>query len=155
DRIYKVDKVTSGSGATAVTQQFIDQTRDRDYSILASVNVMIFPWARHAFPWRPRYDGEAKPGAYKDLAAMVGFSLTSPNRDFVFGGAWFPRMSPVGVQLAWHLGLRDYPQPGSDPTRPIADRVIALKQTRVNGLAAGLVFGSDFFSKVFAPIFKP
>jgi hypothetical protein len=155
DNVYKVDKVTSGSSATAVTQQFIDQTRDRDYNLMTSVNVMIFPWARHAFPWRPRYDGEARPSFYKDFGAMMGFSVTNPTRDFLFGGAWFPRMSSIGLQVAWHLSLRDYPEPGTDITQPIPDRVIALKQTRVNGLALGLVFTTDFFTRVFAPIFKP
>ena len=55
DKLYTVDKLTTGTGSSAVTQQFIDQTRDRDYNILPSVNVMIFPFARPAFPWRPRY----------------------------------------------------------------------------------------------------
>jgi len=85
---------------------------------------------------------------------MFGFSLTNPSRDFLVGGVWFPSMSPVGVQVAWHLGLRDYPSPNTDITQPIPDRVIALSQQRVNGISAGLVFTTDFFSKVFAPIFK-
>jgi len=86
---------------------------------------------------------------------MFGFSVTSPNRDFLIGGAWFPRMSAVGIQAAWHIALRDYPPAGMDPGEPIADRVIALKQTRIDGISAGLVFTTEFFTKVFAPIFKP
>lgn len=155
DKVYSVDKVTTGSGAAAVTQQFIDQTRDRDYNILTSVNLLVFPWTRHAFPWRPRYAGEASPPFYHDLAAMIGFSVTSPARDFLVGGAWFPRMSPVGVQVGWHLSLRDYPPPNTDLTMPLAGRVILLKQTRVDGIAAGLIFSTDFFNNVFAAIFKP
>jgi hypothetical protein len=155
DKVYTVDKVTTSSGSAAVTQQFIDQTRDRNYNVLTSVNVLVFPWARHAFPWRPRYAGEASPPFYHDLAAMIGFSVTSPTRDFVVGGAWFPRMSPVGVQVGWHLSLRDYPPPNTDLSMPLAGRVILLKQTRVDGVAAGLIFSTDFFSNVFAAIFKP
>jgi hypothetical protein len=109
DNRYQVDKVTTGSGSDAVTQQFIDQTRARDYNVLATVNLMVFPWARHAFPWRPRFDGELRPAFYKDLGAMVGFSVTSPNRDFLLGGAWFHPSSPVGLQFGWHVALRDYP----------------------------------------------
>ena len=86
---------------------------------------------------------------------MFGFGIRNPNRDFLIGGAWFPRMSAVGVQFGWHLALRDYPQPGTDITQPLPDRVIVLKQTRLNGFSTGLVFTTEFFTKVFAPIFKP
>jgi hypothetical protein len=32
---------------------------------------------------------------------------------------------------------------------------VVLKQQRVDGIAVGLVFSTDFFGKVFSPIFKP
>lgn len=86
---------------------------------------------------------------------MFGFSITSPNKDFLLGGTWFPRPSPVGVQLAWHIALRDYPPKGFDITKPITDRTTTLQQTRINGVAVGLVFTTDFFSKIFTPILKP
>ena len=156
DNRYQVDKVTTGSGSSATTQQFIDQTRARDYNILATVNLVVFPWARHAFPWRPRFDGEPRPPFYKDLGAMVGFSVTSPNRDFLLGGSWFPRSSPVGIQLGWHIALRDYPPDDvKDLTQPVTGRIINLQLKRLDGLAVGLVFTTDFFGKVFAPVFKP
>ena len=152
---YQIDKVTTGSGTSAVTQEYIDQTSNRGYNILATANLIVFPWARHAFPWRPRFDGEPHSYFYQDIGTMIGFSVTSPSRDFVLGGSWFPPSSPVGVQLGWHIALRDYPPNGVDITQPITDRVITLKLKRLNGFAAGLVFTTDFFGKVFAPIFKP
>jgi hypothetical protein len=163
DKRFAVDTVTLPSGAT---EKFIDQTRSRDYNLLGTVNVIIFPWARHAFPWRARYVAtsttvpglartEKRPHFYNDIGPMFGFSITSPNRDFLIGGAWFPRPSPVGLQLGWHLALRDYPPSGIDITQPIADRVARLQQRRINGFFVGLVFTTDFFGKVFAPIFKP
>jgi hypothetical protein len=155
DNKYQVDKVTTGSGSSATTQEYIDQTRNRSYNLLATANLIVFPWARHAFPWRPRFDGEMHPPFYHDLGAMIGFSVTSPSRDFVLGGAWFPPSSPVGVQLGWHIALRDYPPNGVDITQPITDRVITLKLKRLNGFGVGIVFTTDFFGKVFAPIFKP
>jgi len=35
--------------------------------------------------------------------------VTEPNRNFLFGGAWFPQRNTVGVQVAYHLALRDIP----------------------------------------------
>lgn len=154
DKRYQIDNVTTGSGDSATTQTYIDQTRDRDYNLLWTANVIVFPAARHAFPWRPRYLGEKKPAWYTDLAAMGGFSLTSPSQDFVVGGAWFPKPSPVGLQFGWHIGLRDYPPKGFDISQPITDRVTTLQQTEINGFAFGLVFTTDFFTKVFSPLFK-
>lgn len=151
DNRFQVTKVTTDSES----ETFIDQTRARDYNLLGTVNVIIFPSARHAFPWRPRYVTERKPAFYHDLGAMFGFSVTSPNKDFLLGGAWFPRPSPVGLQVAWHIALRDYPPKGIDISQPIPGRVVTLEQRRLNGVAIGLVFTTDFFSKVFAPIFKP
>jgi hypothetical protein len=166
DKRFQIDTVTTGSGASATTQKFIDRTRSRDYNLLGTVNVIIFPWAWHAFPWRPRYvatsssvpglsQTEKKPGFYKDFGPMVGFSVTSPNKDFLLGGAWFPRPSPVGLQFGWHIALRDYPPKGSDITQPLTNRVTTLQQKRIDGFSVGLVFTTDFFGKVFAPILKP
>jgi hypothetical protein len=60
------------------------------------------------------------------------------------------------LQLGWHLALRDYPPSDvKDLTQPVTDRVINLNLKRVNGVAVGVVFTTDFFGKVFAPIFKP
>ena len=151
---FQVSTVTIGSGSSATTEKFIDQTVSRNYTILGTANIMIFPYAQHAFPWRPRYVGEKKPTFIQDLAPMVGFSITSPTKDFVFGGAWFPRTSPVGLQLGWHLALRDYPPNGLDLTQPVTSRVIVFPQKRVNGFFVGLVFTTDFFGKALAPIFK-
>jgi len=166
DKRFQVDTVTTGSGASATTQKFIDQTRSRSYNLLGTVNVIIFPWARHAFPWRPRYlatstsvpglmQTEKKPRFYQNFGPMFGFSITSPNRDFLLGGVWFPRPSPVGLQFGWHIALRDYPPDGTDITQPLTGRVVTLQQKRIDGFAVGLVFTTDFFGKVFAPIFKP
>ena len=155
DNRFQIDTVTTGSGSSETTQQFIDQTRSRDYTLLGTVNVIIFPWARTAFPWRARYLNEHKPSWYTDIGPMFGFSITSPSQDFFLGGSWFPRPSPVGVQVAWHIALRDYPPKGVDITMPLMGRSTTLQQRRIDGLAVGLVFTTDFFGKVFAPIFKP
>jgi hypothetical protein len=154
DERFQVSTVTTGSGNTATTEKFIDQTRSRDYTMLGTVNLLVFAERRHAFPWRPRHSGEKAP-RLSSVAAMIGFSLTSPSRDFLLGGAWMPPSSPVGVQIGWHVALRDLPPKGYVPGTVLTDRVVVLKQQRVDGLAVGLVFATDFFGKVFAPIFKP
>jgi hypothetical protein len=155
DNRFQVSTVTIGSGSTATTEKFIDQTQSQNYTILGTANLMYFPRAQHAFPWRPRYPGEKEPRWYTSLAPMGGFSLTSPTKDFFIGGAYFPRTSPVGVQLGWHIALRNYPPSGYIPNQPIEGRAIVLPQKELNGFFVGLVFTTDFFGKALAPIFKP
>ena len=86
DDRYQVVSQTTGSGSAAVTQKYIDQTRSRDYNMLATVDVVVFPTLRTNFPWKPRYPGE-RPRRLQNIGALLGFSLTSPNRDFLVGGA--------------------------------------------------------------------
>jgi hypothetical protein len=154
DNQFQVTTVTIGSGPTQTTEKFIDQTQSQDYTILGTANLMIFPWAETPFPWRPRYIGDRRPAYYKNLAPMVGFSLTSPTKDFFLGGAYFPRTSPVGIQLGWHIALRYYPPSGYVPNQPVEGRVVVLPQKELNGFFVGLVFTTDFFAKTFASIFK-
>ena len=90
-----------------------------------------------------------------DFGSMIGFGLGSPTKDFVVGAAWCPRSSPVGLQLGWHIALRDYPPDGTDMTKPITDPTVTLKQKRLNGVTAGVVFTTDFFAKTFGAVFKP
>jgi hypothetical protein len=155
DKRFQVVKQTTGSGDAAVTQVFFDETRSRDYNLLATVDLIVFPSSRHAFPCRPRYAGEKCSKFYHDIGPMIGFSITSPNRDFLLGGAWFPRQSPIGFKMGWHIALRDYPPKGVGINEPFTDPLTVLQQTRRNGLFLGMTFTTDFFGKVFAPIFKP
>jgi len=156
DDQFQADTVTIGAGDSATTQKFIDQTVSRSQTLLTNVALIVYPTRRHAFPWRARYAKEQKPAWYEDFGAMVGFSVTSPSKDILFGGAWFPRSSPVGLQIGWHIALRDYPPAGFDTSRPIPEdtHFVTLQQKRLNGVAAGLVFTTDFFTNVFASIFK-
>ena len=147
--------VTTGSGATASTQKFVEQTRARDYNLLATADVMVFPVARHRFPFRPRYPDEKRPHLYQDFGALLGFSVTSPNRDFLIGGVFFPRQSAIGIKFGWHLTLRDYPPDNLSASQPITDSVNVPSQELKGGLFVGLSFTTDFFGRVFAPIFKP
>ena len=155
DDRFQVAKQTTGSGATATTVTYIDQVRSRDYNLLYTVDLMVFPTARTNFPWKARYPGERRPGWYRDIGGLLAFSLTSPSKDFLFGGVYMPRRSPVGFKAGWHLALRDYPPEGIGVGQPLTDRTVVLSQTRKNGFFAGLTFSTDFFAKVFAPIFKP
>jgi hypothetical protein len=154
DKRFTVVKQTTGSGDAAVTQQFIDPTRDRDYSLLATADLMFFPHARHRFPFRPRYVGEPKPKPWHDLGAMFGFSLTNPNQDFLIGPVWFPRGSPVGLKAGWHLALRDMPPANLPLDTPITARTVVLKQKAVHGFYTGLSFNTDFFITFIAQAFK-
>jgi hypothetical protein len=149
DDRFQVVKQTTGS----VTETRIEQTRSRDYNILATVDVLVYPFARTNFPWKARYVGEEPPAFYKDFAALVGFSITSPNRDFLFGGAWMRRRSPIGLKAGWHVALRDYPPQNVPLGVPISQEV-GLEQEVKGGLFVGLTFTTDFFSKVITPIFK-
>jgi hypothetical protein len=155
DDRFQVVSVTTGSGATATTQKFFEQTRSRSYNLLATADVIIFPFARHRFPFRPRYADEKPPPRWHDFGALLGFSLTSPNRDFLLGSVFFPRQSAVGIKFGWHIALRDYPPEDFDVEQPITEPTTALSQTRKDGLFVGLSFTTDFFVRVFAPIFKP
>lgn len=152
---YQIDKVTTGSGDNAVVQQFIDTTSSRTFTIIPTVNLIYFPSARHGFPWRPRYAGEPRHPFTSDLGIMLGFGATSPNRDLLLGVSWFPRTSPVGLQLALHVALRDQPQDSLDVNVPLTGRVIRLQQKTLTGVSFGVVLTTDFFGNVFAPIFKP
>ena len=138
-----------------VQQTFIEQVRSRNYNLLATADIVIFPTVRTNFPWKPRYLGERRPAWYRDIGALVGFSVTSPNRDFLLGGVWMPHRSPVGIKAGWHVALRDYPPAGTLLSTGLTDRTILLSQKRKDGLFVGLTFTTDFFGKVFAPIFKP
>jgi hypothetical protein len=151
---FKVSTVTTGSGESAKTEKFIEQTVARDYNLLWTANLIIFPQARHAFPWRPRYVGEHGPKWWTNVGALVGFSIPDPTRNFLFGGAWFPDRNTVGLQVSWHLALRDV-FVGDDPEAALSDRVTVLERKRFNGVSFGLIVTPDFFTKVLAPIFKP
>jgi hypothetical protein len=154
DERFDVTTATTGSGDAAVTQQFIDQTRARDYNLVPTANVTIFPWARHEFPSRARYEGERLPSWYHDVGAMIGLGLKNPGRDFLFGITWLPRNAPIGAQLAYHLGIRDYPPAGVAAGQPVTDRLIVLRQRALHGVSGGAVLTTDFFGKVFSSILK-
>lgn len=156
DDRFQVDQVTTGTGNATVTQQFIDQTRARSYTLVPTANVIVYPFPRHDFPWRARYPGEPKPGFYEDLGVMAGFGLSNPARDILLGMSWRPVASPIGLQFAWHMAFRDYPPADHDIANPLPDttRVFILPQRRINGFAGGLYFTTDFFTKIFATIFK-
>jgi hypothetical protein len=155
DDRYQVSQLTTGKGDAAVTQQFIDQTRSRPSTLLPTVTVTVFPFARQDFPWRARYDGESD-AWYKDVGATIGFGLNTPVRDFLLGGTWMRQTSPVGVQFAWHIAIRDRPPEGVELSKPLPDttRIFTLRQTTTKGFSGGLVFTTDFFTKIFASIFK-
>lgn len=150
---YQVNTVTTGNGSTAIVQKFVDQTLERNYNALWTANLIVFPAARHAFPWRPRYAGEKAPGRLSNLGAMLGFSIADPARNALLGGAWFPQRNTIGFQFAWHIAIRDVP--AKDTAEPLTERVTLLKSKRFNGFTAGVVVTPDFFAKVVAPIFKP
>jgi hypothetical protein len=156
DDRFQVDSVKTGTGDAAVTRQFIDQTRARARTLLATATVMVFPFARDEFPWRPRYSGEKEGCFYKDLALTLGVGLTSPIRDYFVGGTWMRPTSPIGVQAAWHIGVRDYPPIGVQVGTPLdqTTRVFTMHQKALNGFSAGLVFSTDFFTKTVGTIFK-
>lgn len=153
DDRFQVDKVTA-SGASATTQEFIDQTRSRDYTVLPTANILIFPWARNNFPLVPRYDGEHQPGLRDDFAVMGGFGVTNPTRDFLLGAAFVPHNGVVGIQVAWHGALRDYPPRGIDISMPDTSRVVVLRQRLLSGLSAGVLVTTDFFTNVLGALFK-
>jgi hypothetical protein len=154
DKRFTVVKQTTGSGDAAVTEQFIDPTRDRNYTLLATADLMFFPKARHRFPFRPRYAGEPQPPFWHDIGAMFGLSLTNPGQDFLMGAVWFPRASPVGLKLGYHLGLRDMPPDDVPLSTPITTRTVVLQQKAVHGFYTGLTFNTDFFITAIAQAFK-
>jgi len=156
DDRFQIDQVTVGKGDAAVTQQFIDQTRARNHTLLATANVVVFPFPRNDFPWKARYPGEPKPPFYEDLGVMAGFGIANPARDVLLGMVWRRPTSPIGLQVAWHIAFRDYPPTNLDITKPLPDttRVFTLPQRTINGVAGGIVFTTDFFTKIFATIFK-
>jgi hypothetical protein len=154
DRKFQVSTATSGSGASATTEKFVEETISRNYNALWTANLIVFPSARHAFPWRPRFNGERKPRQLTNLGVALGFSMTDPSRNFLVGGAWFPERGTVGIQVAWHIAMRDVPAADVDDASALTDRVTVLQRKRYNGLAIGIVVAPDFFAKLITPIFK-
>ncbi|MGH9888198.1 MAG: hypothetical protein ACREBE_21880, partial [bacterium] len=150
DDRFQITNVTAGD----VTQLFVDQVRQRSYSVLATANLTIFPFRKSEFPWQARFAGEARPSFVEDVGLMLGFGIPSPNKDFFLGLSWFPTGTPVGIQAAWHLALRDYPPADVTLGQPVTSRNFVLRQKSARGLAAGFVFTTDFFGKVVGPIFK-
>jgi hypothetical protein len=149
DKRYQVTTVTTGS----TSEKFIDQTISRGYNVLWTVNLVVFPAARHAFPWRARYPGERAPCALSNFGAAIGFSMTEPNRNVLLGGAWFPQRGAVGVQFGYHIAMRDVPT--GDLSKALTERATIFERKRFNGAGIGLLVTPDFFTKVLAPIFKP
>jgi hypothetical protein len=117
--------------------------------------LLIYPWAQDFFPFKPRFPGERRPSFLRtDLAALIGISMTSPSRDFVFGGAWFPGQKAVGIQGGLHIALRDYPPDNVPLDTPLTQSVIVLKQKVKPGAFIGVSLSSQLFKDIFGYIFK-
>ena len=145
----------SASGSGLPPQQLITQTRSRSYNLLPTAELLIYPFAQDFFPFKPRFPGERGPSFLRtDLAALIGISMTSPSRDFLFGGAWFPRQKAVGIQFGLHLALRDYPPDNAALDTPLTQAVIVMKQKVKPGAFVGVSLSSQLFKDIFGYIFK-
>lgn len=155
------------SGATAsgasglAAQQFITQTRARNYNLLLTADLMIYPFAQDMNEWVRRYSGDKRPPFWKGFAGLIGFSVTSPSTDFVVGGSYFPfHNRAIGLKFGEHLGLRNAPPAGVPyntpqmPPIPLTVSVVVLKQQLVHGIFVGLVFDQQLFTTIFGSIFK-
>jgi hypothetical protein len=144
---------STASGTTTLPQQLLVQTRSRDYNILATAEVLIYPWAQDFFPWKPRFIGDRRPPWYQDFAPLIGVSMTSPNRDFLGGVAWFPRQRAVGLKAGIHIGLRNRPPDGVPLNTPLTQPVVVLQQRVEKGPFVGLSFSTQLFSDLFGHLF--
>jgi len=155
DQFQGVNQATTGGGgATGGTaQQLIVQTRNRNYNLLATVEVLVYPWAQDFFPWKPRFIGDRRSPWYHDFAPLIGVSMTSPNRDFLGGVAWFPRQRAFGFKAGVHIALRNRPPDGTELNTPLTQPVVVLQQTVEKGPFIGLSFSTQLFSDVFGFIF--
>jgi hypothetical protein len=153
DRFQVFDQTVTVDGKDQ-HQKFIGQTRSRDYNLLSTVELLVHPWAQDYFPWKPRFPGERRPPFYRNVAPLIGFSMTSPNRDFLLGVGWFPGQTAMGVQVGWHFALRDEPPDGTLPNTPLTDPVVVLRQKVHGGPFVGLAFSTQLFRDVFGFVFK-
>jgi hypothetical protein len=153
DTKYQVNTITTGSGSTQVVEKYIEETLSRRYNVLWTANLVFYPKARHAFPERPRFKKDPIGSKADDLGFMVGFSVLEPTKNILLGGVWMPRGGSAGLQIAYHLALRDVPQ--GDLSEPLSARLTTFKRKPYHGFSIGIVLSSDAFGKFLAPIFKP
>ena len=153
DQQYQVAERTLADGKT--TEKFFVQTRDRDYHFLPTIELMINFVPRDGFPWKPRYAGEPRPSWTRDLSALIGFSLSEPTKNFLFGLGWLPGRVGIGLKAGVHLGFGDALPPGVVAGQTLTAETTFLQQKLRHGYFAGATLEMQLFKDIFGMIFKP
>jgi hypothetical protein len=136
---------------SSVARQVL-RTRNRDYHLLPSIELLFFPFSRQEYlPWRVEFS-RARPGFLRrtvnGLAILGGFSIADPSQDFFLGGAL---MHPVGlgIKAGWHFGFED-----RAPVLMEGETTLIEEDLDHAGFV-GIAISGEVFKSLLAPILKP
>jgi hypothetical protein len=150
---YTLATQTVTENGTNRTVQSFQQTKDRSYRFLPTVDLLIYPFARDFFPWTARYPEERPPLWWKRFAGLAGFSLSSPTKDFFFGGAYMSNWG-LGLKSGVHLGYVDQLPANAPLNQPLTGPIAVIRQTLDKAYFVGVTMNAQFFKDTFAVIFK-
>ena len=134
-----------------VKQRKFVKTRDRGYHFLPTVEFLMYPTGRTAFPFNQRYSGEARPSKWKQVGILAGFSMTDPTQDFFLGTAWMPRAG-FGLKAGLHLGFEDALPDGISEGQVITAPVF-LREKLESGIFGGITLNGQLFKDLFSAVF--